>query len=90
MMAAAFDVQLGECFLQRRLNPCDLCSSVIFLHRGLGALDSRFGRSDVDLLSLLSHVGQDRDRVGFNLHKAFANCQRCFASILYDAQFAWF
>jgi len=52
MMTAAFDVQLGECFLQRSLNPCDLCSSVIFLHRGLGALDSGLSRSDVDLLSL--------------------------------------
>src|SRR6058998_1559830 len=56
VMPTPLDMQLGERFLQRRLNPCNLCSSVIFLHRGLGALDSGLSRSDVDLFSLQSHV----------------------------------
>ena len=90
MMTAAFDVQLCECFLQRSLNSCDLCSSVIFLHRGLGALDCGLSRSDVDLLSLSRHVGPDRDRVGFNLHKAFTDRHRGLASVFQNSQFTWF
>ena len=49
MMTAALDVQLGERFLQRRLDGRDLFGAVIFFHRSLGALDSGFGRSDIDL-----------------------------------------
>ena len=49
MMTAALDVQLGERFLQRGLDGRDLFGAVIFFHRSLGALDSGFGRSDIDL-----------------------------------------
>ena len=56
VVAAPFDVQLGERFLQRRLNGGDLFRGLIFFHRRLGALDRCLGRSNVDLLGFKRHV----------------------------------
>ena len=55
-VAAAFDVQLGKRFLQRRLNGSHLFGGVIFFHRRLGALDCCLGCSNVDLLRFERHV----------------------------------
>ena len=49
-MAAAFDVQLGKCFLQRGLNGGYFLGRVIFFHRRFGSLDGRFGGSNVNFL----------------------------------------
>ena len=56
VVVAAFDVQLGERFLQRRLNGCHLFGGLIFFHRRLGALDCCLGRGNVDLLGFKGHV----------------------------------
>src|SRR5437016_7858567 len=56
VVAAAFDVQLGERFLQRGLNGGHLFGGLIFFHRRLGALDRCLGRSNVDLLGFKGHV----------------------------------
>ena len=56
VVAAAFDVQLGERFLQRRLNGRHFFGGMVFLHCRLCALDCGLGRSNVDLFGFKGHV----------------------------------
>src|SRR5947199_6522635 len=87
-VATAFDVQLGERFLQRRLYGSHLFRSLVFFHRRFCALDRDFRGSDVDFFGFQCHVGQDRHCIGPDLYKTLTDGQRSFASVFYDAQFA--
>src|SRR6266571_2641024 len=84
VVAAAFDVQLGQRFLQRGLNSRHLFGSMVFFHRRFRALDRGLGCSDVDLLGFERHVGQNRNRVGFDLYKTLADGHCGFASTFDD------
>ena len=88
MPLPAFDVQLRERFLQRRLDRGDFFAAEIFFHRRLRARDGGFGRGFVDRGRFERHVGQDGNAVAGDLGKTFADRERGFVTAFENAQLA--
>src|ERR1041385_4781592 len=80
------DVQLGQRFLERRLDGRDFFLAKVLFHRGASASNSFFSRRFIDRTHVERHVGQNRDSRASDFDKAFADGEKSFPPAFQYAQ----
>lgn len=87
--ATAFDLELGEGFLEGGLDGGVFFALELFLaHGGFGAAHGGFGGVLVDVVLVDGHVGEDGDFVGSDFDEAAADGEVGGAAVVLHGEFA--